>query len=83
MIETTSKCPSFNRSKTSIRSSRHPILTQDNAFGKTFLDPTPVEFPMFFTYGTDKDGVAEPCKQVRASETSVVSKSYTCGKNNS
>ena len=81
-MENTCKCPAFNRSKTSIRSFRHLILTQDNAFGKTFLDRSPVDFPMFFTYGTDKDRVAEACKEVRASEMNIVFKSHTCGTNN-
>ena len=41
-----------------------PILTQDSAFWKPFLNSKPLDFPMFFTYGKTKDSTAEPCKEV-------------------
>ena len=51
----------------------HSIPTQDNSVRRPFLDPSPVDFPIFFTYGTDKDPLLKQCVEASASEMSAVS----------
>ena len=45
----------------------HPIMHQDQDIRKPFLDPSPLDFPMFFTYGTDNDHVHSWSEKVSVS----------------